>query len=445
MRALRTKLLLAVVTAVTIAFAALILSFNVVLGHRLSQDANDVLHARAVARLSSLTTRNGKVAVGETPDEGALESDVWVFAGNRLLEGPRSNPTIRKSVAALVGAPRRRVDVQVQDTRLYSLPIIADGRRLGTVVAEISLVPYEHTQHVALTASIVLLAALLVLVALVARWMVTRALRPVAQMTAQATDWSEHNLDRRFGLGEPHDELTLLAATLDSLLGRVAASLRHEQRFSSEISHELRTPLTKVRAEAELALRQERSGDSYRKALRHVVSAADQMERIMDTLLVVARKEASGGHGTADAQQAAHRAAESCGDLAASRGIEIDISSAGDPARVAGDSDLIERILAPVIENGCRYGHSRVAVTSEARNGSVTYTVTDDGPGVSAAEIKPIFQPGVRGSAGRNDNGIEGAGLGLALARRLARAVHGDVQAHPDEKGGRFTVVLPSV
>jgi two-component system, OmpR family, sensor kinase len=445
MRALRTKLLLAVVTAVTIAFAALILSFNVVLGHRLSQDANDVLHARAVARLSSLTTRNGKVAVGETPDEGALESDVWVFAGHRLLEGPRSNATIRRSVVALAGGPRRRVDVRVQDTRLYSLPIVADGRRLGTVVAEISLVPYEHTQHVALTASIVLLAALLVLVALVARWMVTRALRPVAQMTAQATDWSEHDLDRRFGLGEPHDELTLLAATLDSLLGRVAASLRHEQRFSSEISHELRTPLTKVRAEAELALRQERSGDSYREALRHVVSAADQMERIMDTLLVVAREEASGRHGTADAQQAARRAAESCGDLASSQGIEIDVSSAGDPARVAGDSDLIERILVPVIENGCRYGQSRVTVMSEAQNGRVTYTVTDDGPGVGAAEVEPIFQPGVRGSAGRNDNGIEGAGLGLALSRRLARAVHGDVEAHPDEKGGRFTVVLPSV
>ena len=152
----------------------------------------------------------------------------------------------------------------------------------------------------ALTASIVLLGALLVLVALVARWMVTRALRPVAQMTAQATDWSEHDLDRRFGLGEPHDELTLLAATLDSLLGRVAASLRHEQRFSSEISHELRTPLTKVRAEAELALRQERSGDSYREALRQVVSAADQMERIMDTLLSATASErrtcrASGG------------------------------------------------------------------------------------------------------------------------------------------------------
>ena len=264
-------------------------------------------------------------------------------------------------------------------------------------------------------------------------------------MTAQATDWSEHNLDRRFGLGEPHDELTLLAATLDNLLGRVAASLRHEQRFSSEISHELRTPLTKVRAEAELALRQERSGDSYREALRHVVSAADQMERIMETLLVAAREEVSGRHGTADAQQVARLAAESCGDLASSRGIEIDVSDAGDSARVAGDSDLIERILVPVIENGCRYGRSRVSVTSEARNGSVTYTVVDDGPGVSAAEVEPIFDPGVRGSAGRNDNGAEGAGLGLALARRLARVVHGEVEAHPDEKGGRFTVVLPSV
>ena len=77
-------------------------------------------------------------------------------------------------------------------------------------------------------------------------------------MTEQAEAWSEHDLDRRFGLGEPHDELTRLASTLDRLLDRIAASLRHERRFSAELSHELRTPLAKVTAEAELALRRPR-------------------------------------------------------------------------------------------------------------------------------------------------------------------------------------------
>jgi two-component system OmpR family sensor kinase len=444
-RALRTRLLLAVLAAVAVAFAVLIAGFNVVLANRLSDDANTVLRARAAAQISSLSTADGRLVKQEAPDRGALESDTWVFAGKRLLEGPRTSSQISRAAAALAGGPRRSAEVPAQDTRLYAVPIISDGKRLGTVVAAVSLVPYEHTQDAALIASIVLVALLLGVVALVARWVIALALRPVAQMTAQAADWSEHDLDRRFGLGEPHDELTTLAATLDSLLSRVAASLRHEQRFSSEISHELRTPLAKVRAEAELALRQERSTDRYREALRRILHGADQMDRIIDTLLVVAREEASSRRGTADAEEAAFRAVESCAELAASRGIEVDLESAGPPARVAGDADLVERILVPVIENACRYGRSRVTVTSESSNGAVIYTVADDGPGVNEAESEKIFEPGVRGQTGRDGDDADGAGLGLALARRLARAARGDVEAHPGPQGGRFTIVLPSV
>jgi signal transduction histidine kinase len=313
------------------------------------------------------------------------------------------------------------------------------------VVAGISLVPYEHTQHVAWIASLIMVGVLLIVAALLARWMVALALRPVARMTAQADDWSEHDLDRRFALGQPHDELTTLAATLDSLLSRVAASLRREQRLSSEISHELRTPLTRVRTEAELALRHERTEEGYREALGHVLDGADQMERIIGTLLVVAREEASTRHGTADAGEAASRAAESCAGVARTKGVEIEVSSREPLRRVATDSDLVERILVPVIENACRYGRSRVTITCAGRDGTVTYTVGDDGPGVTEHESERIFEPGMRGSAGRNGDGVEGAGLGLALARRLARAARGEVEAQPDERGGRFTIVLPSV
>jgi signal transduction histidine kinase len=76
----------------------------------------------------------------------------------------------------------------------------------------------------------------------------------------------------------------------------------------------------------------------------------------------------------------------------------------------------------------------------------VTFTVSDDGPGVGEAETDRIFEPGMRGSAGENGNSdFQGAGLGLPLARRLARAARGDVEAHPDEHGGCFTIVLPTV
>jgi signal transduction histidine kinase len=169
------------------------------------------------------------------------------------------------------------------------------------------------------------------------------------------------------------------------------------------------------------------------------------MERIIDTLLAVAREEATPRHGTADAHEAAVRAAELCGDVAATRGVTVEVSRSGGSPRIAADRDMVERILVPVIENACRYGTKRVTVTtSGGRDGTVTYVVSDDGPGVTAADAGRIFEPGVRGSAGSGNGAADGAGLGLALARRLARAANGDVEAHVGSRGGRFTVVLPS-
>jgi signal transduction histidine kinase len=439
----------AVLAVVLIALVALIGGFNLVLADRLSRDADEVLRARVAGVLPGLTTDAGRLVVRNSPDQAALEGDVWVFGENgRLVEGPRrSRPAIFKAAASLAGGPRRHLEPADADARLYAVPVLEPNRkRYGTVVAAISLIPYEHTQQVALVASLIMVGVLLIVAALLARWVVTLALRPVTQMTEQADDWSEHDLDRRFALGRPQDELTRLAATLDNLLGRVAASLRREQRFSSELSHELRTPLARVRAEADLALRQQRSDESYREALRRVLAGADQMERIIETMLVVAREEASARRGTADAAEAAFRAAESCAGVAAAQGVEIDVSGGGTMRRVASDSDLVERILVPVIENACRYGRSRVTVMTAGDNGVVTFTVSDDGPGVSEGESDRIFEPGMRGSAGVNGNaGFQGAGLGLPLARRLARAARGDVEAHPDEHGGCFTIVLPTV
>ena len=77
-------------------------------------------------------------------------------------------------------------------------------------------------------------------------------------MTVAAEDWGAHDLERRFDLGPSRDELTGLAATLDGLLSRIAASRRHEQRFADDVAHELRTPLATLRAQAELGLRRVR-------------------------------------------------------------------------------------------------------------------------------------------------------------------------------------------
>jgi two-component system, OmpR family, sensor kinase len=443
-RGLRGRLQLTVVLGIAVVLAALTAGFNLVLARRLDRDATDVARARAAAALGSVRFSHGRLAAPESPDDGAVDSSVWVFAGPKPLERPRPQPRNDPVAASLAGSGGRRRDVARTDTRLYSLPIVDDGRRFGAVVAGVSLEPYEHTQRAALTGSILFALAVLFAVALATRWLISGALRPVARMTGQAAEWSDRDLDRRFGLGEPQDEFTQLAATLDRLLDRVAASLRHEQRFSAELSHELRTPLAGIIAEAQHALRQDRAAAAYREGFERILSSAREMSHTLDALMAAARAELHPRRSTSDAQAAAGAAARACAALADREGVKLEVELPDRPLRVGAAPEVVERILVPVLENGCRYGKSVVRLRARRDTVAVVFAVEDDGPGVAREERERIFEPGSRGraAAARGAAGT-GAGLGLALGRRLARAAGGELEAEPREGEGRFLVRLP--
>ncbi|MGB2874708.1 MAG: ATP-binding protein [Gaiellaceae bacterium] len=441
-RGIRSRLLLAVLGAVAVAVAATTVGFNLLLARSLSHNASDLARARAATQLGALKATKGRLAMGETPDEAVGDTQFWVFSQGRTLEAPRTSRTVDAAARSLAGGSPRFHDVGKADVRLYAAPAVFGGKRLGTVVAGVSLGPYEQTRRTALIDSLALALVLLLVVALAARWVLAAAFRPVADMTKAADDWSERRLDRRFELGEPHDELTRLAATLDSLLDRIAASLRREQRFSAELSHELRTPVSRIVAEADLALRRERSGSEYRSALEVVLRNAKQVASTIEALVAAAQQEAGLALGTADAYEAAAKAADASEPAASERGVSLEVQQPDSPVRVGVDHELAVRTLQPVVDNAVRYGRTRVRLSVTRNSTKVVFLVEDDGPGVEESERERIFEAGLRGTAGQ-DNGGDGAGLGLALARRLARAASGDVEALPDDNGGRFAVSLP--
>ena len=440
---IRTRLLLAAFGASALAIAAMTIGFNVLLARSLSHNASDLARTRANAELAALQPKENTLEPGDLPDH-AGESQFWVFSRGKMLQAPRSPKAVGFAARSLAGGGNRFLDVDSADVRLYATPAVYEGRRLGTVVAGVSLAPYEQTRRTALIGSLALSLLLLLVVALAARWVLAAAFRPVERMTREAAEWSERRLERRFELGEPHDELTRLAATLDGLLDRIAASLRREQRFSAELSHELRTPVSRIVAEADLALRRERSGSEYRAALEVVLRNAKDVASTIEALVAASQQEAGLISGTADAYEAASKAIGGCEHRASEHGISLELERPAAPLRVGVDPELALRTLQPVVENAVRYGRGHVRL-SVARNGTrIVFLVVDDGPGVREDERERIFEAGQRGTAGQNGDG-DGAGLGLALARRLARAASGDVEALPSDDGGRFSVSLPRV
>jgi signal transduction histidine kinase len=441
-RAVRGRLLIVVLAALVVALAIAIFGFNRLFAATSQQNANDLVRSRAASALATVDIKRGRLKVRETKNDAEIDSRVWIFEGSKPIESPPMHTTIDAAARRLVDGPARFIDVPARKTRLFALPIVFQGIRRGTVVAAMSLAPYEQTQRTALVDSLVLAGVLLLVVGVGVWWLLAAALRPVVRMTEQAEVWSEKELDRRFDLGPPHDELTRLGSTLDRLLDRLAASLRHERRFSAELSHELRTPLARIMAEAELALRRERTPTEYRAALEDVRRNAGHVSRIVDSLVAAARHETAVTSGTSDAFVVATEVVEHCNPLASERNVVVEIEPPTGPLRIGVDGDLAERILEPIVENACRYSRSQVRIRLTRSSGRVLFSVEDDGAGVLAEERESIFEPGARGSAG-STNG-SGAGLGLALARRLARSASGDVVAVEHRGGAAFAIRLPA-
>jgi signal transduction histidine kinase len=432
LRTLRGRLTAIAFVVALVAIAVVTVAFNLLLARSLDHDVNHRLLAQAAAATTTVAEQGGRLTLRESPDDAVLDRQVWVYDGRRAIERAAAPAAVQGAADALAGHSREFRDLPGRELRLYAAPVNAGGRRAGTVVAGQSLAAYDRTTDLALVGSltlgVLLLAAVLVLTSL----LIGRALGRVRDLTRSAAEWSEHDDPRRFGSTPQPDELGELARTLDSMMDRVASSLRHEQRLSAELSHELRTPLARIIAEVELLERRERSPEARADAYAAIARSANQMNEILETLMAAARADAGLGTGRSELattlQSLRRRWEESA---AAPVALELDT---GGSRLVAGvDREVIERILSPLLENGRRHARSRVRVDARSLDGRLVVTVTDDGPGIPADARERVFEPGVRLG---NCDGSGGAGLGLPLARRLARAAGGDVTVEPPRAGG---------
>jgi signal transduction histidine kinase len=222
-----------------------------------------------------------------------------------------------------------------------------------------------------------------------------------------------------------------LAATLDELLDRLSAVLRHERQLSAELSHELRTPLARLTTEVELMM----AGvePAQRAGLQSIHDSCVSMNGIIDTLLAAARTELvrTVGHAELDPVLKAFASdARPPAVIAVGTGLSVGI-----------EPNVITRILAPLVDNARRYAASEVRLEAERLDTFVAIRISNDGVALPTDAGERIFEPGFTGAP---ENGHVGAGLGLALARRLARAADGDLALDPAAARTTFVLTLPA-
>jgi signal transduction histidine kinase len=405
--------------------------FDLVLSSRLDQQVDDALRIRAQAASATLQLGNGTIAgVRESATDRELDGSIWVFAGTRSLERPDVPASIQRIATGLADHPAGYA--AGGNRRFYVLPLRDDaGRRIGSVIASINTTPYDETKRTAMLGSIVVAVLLLGGAYPVLRLTAARALRPVAQMTRQAADWSVAAPTQRFGEHQQYQELSSLASTLDSLLDRLAAVLRHERQLSAELSHELRTPLARVMAEVDLML--DTAAPDQRAPLEALRAGCASMDAIIDTLLAAARTELVRTVGRCDLDPVLASFADETARpavIAVRTGLSVGV-----------DADVVKRILAPIVGNGRRYATAEVRLTARRAGSAIAVAVDNDGSRLAPGLAEQVFEPGFTTST---LDGHDGAGLGLALARRLARAADGDLFVDDAAPATTFVLTLPA-
>ncbi len=244
----------------------------------------------------------------------------------------------------------------------------------------------------------------------------------------------------------------LLALGVTAFVLRATTTLSERRaRFVSTVTHELRTPLTTFRMYAQMLHRDMVPDEDRRRAyLATLDEESERLSRVVESVLLYARLE----EGRAEARREEIGLAElgdrllvPLGRAAQAGEIELDLEVRGDEERsVSVDLQTIEQILVNLVDNAAKYGRGespRVAIELEARGDDLLVTVADQGPGVPAGERRAIFEP-FRRAREHAAGHAPGVGLGLALARGLARAQGGELELLPSRSGASFRLRLPN-
>ncbi|MFJ4502649.1 sensor histidine kinase [Streptomyces sp. NPDC088864] len=267
--------------------------------------------------------------------------------------------------------------------------------------------------------------------------MAGRVLSPLGRITRIARRVAGTDLSRRIELDGPDDELKELADTFDDMLDRLERAFTAQQRFVGNASHELRTPLAINRTLLEVHLSDPQAPPELQQLGKTLLATNERSEQLVEGLLLLARSDNQIiERKPVDLAEVASRAVDQARGEAEAKGVEMREELA--PAVVQGNGVLLERIALNLVQNAVRYNVPEdgwVAVSTELLPGQAVLVVSNTGPVVPAYEIDNLFEPFRRLRTERTGSD-KGVGLGLSIARSVARAHGGRIIAEPREGGG---------
>jgi two-component system, OmpR family, sensor kinase len=340
-----------------------------------------------------------------------------------------------------------------EPTYVYAVPVNPEDGRARVVEAGKS---YEAAQE-GIEALVAILAvgigAAFVLSMGGAYLLARAALRPVETVTSTARSMGEEDLSKRLPVANPKDEIGRLATTINGLLARLEAAftrreeaLSRQRRFAADASHELRTPLTSISGHArmldEWALEKDR--ETARRSVRAIRREAGRMRDLVESLLTLTRGDEGPplDVGRHDLGEIAQEAVETARNNADSR-MSVEFIPPDQGIMATFDRGRILQVASILLDNAVKYTPEggTVTVGVRGRGDHVELEVSDNGVGIREDDLPLIFERFHRADAARAE---DGAGLGLSIARQIAEAHGGTIEATSKVgAGSAFVLVLP--
>jgi signal transduction histidine kinase len=279
--------------------------------------------------------------------------------------------------------------------------------------------------------------ALVALLTWAAWLLIGRALRPVRVMTQCAAGIADATAHDRLAVPPTSDEIGELARTLNGMLDRLADAARRQREFVSDASHELRSPIAATRTQVEVALAHPDRAEPA-AVMRGVLAEVTRLEDLVADLLALARldERRPAPDEEIDLDDVVLE------DAARTRAVPVDTRSVT-AVKVRGERKSLAHLVRNLLDNAARHATSRVEVSTALNDGLPILVVDDDGPGIPEADRARVFERFTRLSSSRSRDG-GGAGLGLALVRRVAEQHGAAVRVERSPHGGaRLEVRFP--
>ena len=279
-------------------------------------------------------------------------------------------------------------------------------------------------------------------IALTGKWVVQRSLAPLNAKIEKAKRIGEGHFGERLSVQNEKDELGQMAIAFNEMFNRLENVFQTQRQFIGNASHEIRNPLTTILGEADLALEKDRNSAYYQKSLKSIRSSAERLNLLLENLLKLA--QTSLVSSTVLSEEV--RVDELLFDVQTEIGksypnrIEIEFETE-EELFINGNAPLLQSAIGNIVQNACKFsGTSQVKIMFGYNKKDVWIKIIDKGMGIEAAHLSEITKPLFRGE---NARGIEGFGLGLALAQKIIEIHQGNLAFHSNPHGTTVHLTFP--